>query len=80
MKSKAKQELKTALEKSMIQLATGQVYVEEIKTILDPNSGQVIRIEKTRKQIAPNANVQQFLAKSLIREKYNPLYYEEETE
>ena len=76
--SKAKLELKAELEKSMFDSAIGKVYVEEIKTILDPNNGTVIRVEKTRKQIPPNANLQQFLAKNFIPEKYHPLYCEED--
>lgn len=70
--NKAKSELKTELEKSMFDLATGKVFVEEIKTILDPNTSKVVRVEKTRKQIPPNANLQTFLAKNLIPEKYHP--------
>lgn len=76
--SKAKSELKIELEKSMFDLAIGKTYVEEIKTILDPNSGTVIRVEKTRKQIPPSANLQQFLAKNLIPEKYHPPCWEED--
>ena len=71
-------EEKAELEKSMFDSAIGKVYVEEIKTILDPNNGTVIRVEKTRKQIPPNANLQQFLAKNFIPEKYHPLYCEED--
>lgn len=74
---KAKTELKIELEKSMFELAVGKVYVEEIKTILDPNNGTVIRVEKTRKQIPPNANVQQFLAKNIMPEKYYPPRWED---
>ena len=74
---KAKTELKLELEKSMFDLAIGKVHVEEIKTILDPNNGTVIRVEKTRKQIPPSANLQQFLAKNFIPEKYNPIFSDE---
>ena len=69
---KAKSELKIELEKSMFELAIGKAFVEEIKTILDPNTGKVIRVEKTRKQLPPNANLQTFLAKNLMPEKYHP--------
>lgn len=68
----AKSEFRIELEKSMFDLATGKAYVEEIKTILDPNTGKVVRVEKTRKQLPPNANLQTFLAKNLIPEKYHP--------
>ena len=79
--AKAKAELKIELEKSMFDLAVGKTYVEEIKTILDPNTGKVIRVEKTRKQIPPNANLQTFLAKNLMPEKYHPPCWDnEETE
>ena len=56
----------------MFELAIGKAFVEEIKTILDPNTGKVIRVEKTRKQLPPNANLQTFLAKNLMPEKYHP--------
>ena len=69
---KARSELKIELEKSMFELAIGKAFVEEIKTILDPNTGKVIRVEKTRKQLPPNANLQTFLAKNLMPEKYHP--------
>ncbi|MBQ4403489.1 MAG: helix-turn-helix domain-containing protein [Selenomonadaceae bacterium] len=69
---KARAELRSELEKFMFDLATGKAYVEEIKTILDPSTGTVVRIEKTRKQLPPNANLQTFLAKNLIPEKYHP--------
>ena len=77
---KAKTELKIELERSMFDLAVGKVYVEEIKTILDPNNGTVIRVEKTRKQIPPSANLQQFLAKNFIPEKYHPPCWEDDTQ
>lgn len=77
---RAKTELKIELEKSMLDLAIGKVYVEEIKTILDPNNGTVIRVEKTRKQIPPSANVQQFLAKNLMPEKYHPPCWDNDSE
>ena len=70
--NKAKSELKTELEKSMFDLATGKVYVEDVKTVIDPATGEVLKIERTRKQIPPNANLQTFLAKNLIPEKYHP--------
>ncbi len=72
----ARLEFRIALENSMFDLAVGKTYVEEIKTILDPNNGTVIRVEKTRKQIPPNANLQTFLAKNLIPEKYHPPCWE----
>ena len=51
----AKSELKLELEKSMLNLAIGKAYVEEVKTILEPSTGKVTRVEKTRKQLPPNA-------------------------
>ena len=41
-----------------------------MKSVLDPKTGQVIRIEKTRKQIPPNAVMLIFLAKNRMKDKY----------
>lgn len=68
----AKSELRIELEKSMFDLAVGKAYVEDVKTIIDPATGEVLRIERTRKQLPPNANLQTFLAKNLMPEKYHP--------
>lgn len=76
--SKAKSEIKLELEKSMLNLAIGKAYVEEVKTVLDPLTGDVIRVEKTRKQLPPNANLQTFLAKNLMPEKYHPPCWDNE--
>ena len=76
--SKAKSEIKLELEKSMLNLAIGKAYVEEVKTVLDPSTGKVTRVEKTRKQLPPNANLQTFLAKNLMPEKYHPPCWDNE--
>ena len=67
---KARIQTNIEIENSMIDLACGKKYVEEIKTVLDPKTGQVIRIEKTRKQIPPNAVMLIFLAKNRMKDKY----------
>lgn len=54
----------------MFNLATGKMYVEEIKSILDPNTGKVLRIEKVRKQLPPNPTIQIFLAKNKMSDRY----------
>jgi len=58
------------LENAMFDLALGKAYVEEVKSVLDPKTGTVIRIEKTRKQIPPNPTTQIFLAKNRMPDKY----------
>lgn len=58
------------LENAMFDLALGRTYVEEVKSILDPKTGTVVRIEKTRKQIPPNPTTQIFLAKNRMPDKY----------
>lgn len=69
---KARLEFRIELEKSMFDLATGKAYVEEMKTVIDPDTRKVLRVEKTRRQLPPNANLQTFLAKNLMPEKYHP--------
>ena len=58
------------IENSMFELAWGRVYVEEIKTSLDPKTGEVSKIEKTRRQVPPNPTILIFLAKNRMRDKY----------
>ena len=58
------------LEKSMFDLATGKVYVEEVKSVIDPTTGKIIRVEKTKRQLPPNPTLQIFLAKNRMPEKY----------
>ena len=58
------------LEKSMFDLATGKSYVEEIKSVIDPNTGKILRIEKTKRQLPPNPALQMFLAKSRMPQRY----------
>lgn len=71
---KALKEAKTVpnldIEASMIDLACGHAYVEETKTVTDPKTGEVIKIETVRKQIPPNATMLIFLAKNRMRDKY----------
>ena len=58
------------LENAMFELALGRTYVEETKTILDPATRKVIRVETTKKQVPPNSTMQIFLAKNRMPEKY----------
>lgn len=58
------------IENAMFNLACGKTYVEEIKSVLNPESGKVIKIEKTRKQIPPSPIMLIFLAKNRMRDKY----------
>lgn len=58
------------LENAMFDLALGRIYVEEVKSVLDPKTGTVVRIEKTKKQIPPNPTTQIFLAKNRMPDKY----------
>ncbi len=71
---KALKEAKTIpnldIETSMIDLACGRAYTEEIKSTLDPKTGTIIKVEKVRKQIPPNPTMLIFLAKNRMRDKY----------
>lgn len=58
------------LERIMDLTATGKMESVEIRSIIDPISGQTVRIEKTVKQIPPNATMQIFLATNRMRDKY----------
>lgn len=67
------------IENSMFELACGKMYVEEIKTTVDPKDGSIAKIEKTRKQVPPNPVMLIFLAKTRMRDKYKdyaPVPYE----
>ena len=78
---KARVQINIEIENSMIDLACGNKFVEEIKSVLDPKTGQIIRIEKTKKQIPPSATMLIFLAKNRMRDKYkdySPVPYEPE--
>ena len=68
--SEAKEKPKIELENSMYKLATGQMYIEEVKTTLDPQGQRVTKIDKVRKQLPPNPQIQMFLAKAWMPEKY----------
>lgn len=68
--SEAKTKPKLELENAMYKLATGQMYIEETKTTLDPQGQRVTKIDKVRKQLPPNAQVQMFLARAWMPEKY----------
>ena len=75
---KALKEAKTLpnleIETSMIDLACGRAYVEEIKSIIDPVTKAIIKIEKIRKQIPPNVTMLIFLAKNRMRDKYRDYF------
>lgn len=80
---KAQQIPNLELENAMLELALGHSFTEETKSILDPNTRKVIRVEKTRKQIPPNATMQIFLAKNRMPDRYKdrlPVVPEQETE
>ena len=68
--SEAKKKPKLELENAMYKLATGQMYIEEVKTSLDPQGQRVTKIDKVKKQLPPNAQVQMFLARAWMPEKY----------
>ena len=79
---KARIQTNIEIENSMIDLACGKNFVEEIKSVLDPKTGQILRIEKTRKQIPPNAVMLIFLAKNRMKDKYKdyaPVPFESES-
>ena len=57
-------------ETSMIDLACGRAHTEEIKSIIDPKTGTIIKVEKVRKQIPPNPTMLIFLAKNRMRDRY----------
>lgn len=58
------------LENAMFELACGHSFVEEIKSILDPKTGSILKIEKVRRQIPPNPVMLIFLAKNKMRDRY----------
>lgn len=58
------------IETSMVDLACGRAFVEEIKSTIDPKTGTITKVEKVRKQIPPNATMLIFLAKNRMRDKY----------
>jgi len=68
--SEAKEKPKIELENSMFKLATGQMYIEETKTVLDPQGQKIVKIDKVRKQLPPNPQIQMFLARVWMPEKY----------
>ena len=68
--SEAKKKPKLELENAMYKLATGQMYVEEVRTSLDPQGQRVTKIDKVKKQLPPNAQIQMFLARAWMPEKY----------
>ena len=67
---KAKIQPNIELENAMFNLACGKTFVEEVKSVLDPKNGTILKIEKTRKQIPPSAILLIFLAKNRMRDKY----------
>ena len=62
------------IETTMIDLACGRAYTEETKATVDPKTGAVIKVEKFRKQIPPNATMLIFLAKNRMRDKYRDYF------
>lgn len=68
--SEAKEKPKLELENSMFKLATGQMFVEETRTTLDPQGQRVTKIDKVKKQLPPNPQIQMFLARAWMPEKY----------
>ena len=66
---KARIQTNIEIENAMIDLACGNKYVEEVKSVLGPKTGQIIKIEKTRRQVPPNAMLI-FLAKNRMKDKY----------
>lgn len=68
------------LENAMFNLATGKVFVEETRTVLDPNTGKVVRIERYKKQVPPNPTTQIFLAKNRMPDKYRDWYQKKSLE
>lgn len=70
------------IENAMFDLACGRVYAEDIKTLVDTKTGEVLKIEKIRKKIPPNALMLIFLAKNRMRDKYRdyaPVPFEPES-
>ena len=68
--AEAKEKPKLELENAMFKLATGQMFIEETKTTLDPQGQKVTKIDKVKKQLPPNAQIQMFLARSWMPDKY----------
>ena len=66
----AKRNPNIEIETSMIDLACGKAYVEETKSVIDPKTGEIIKIERVRKQIPPNPTMLIFLAKNRMRDRY----------
>ena len=67
---KAKRVPELEIENAMFELACGRVYVEEIKSTLDPKTGTILKVEKVRRQIPPNPVMLIFLAKNRMRDRY----------
>ena len=68
--SDAKEKPKLELENAMFKLATGKMQIEETKTTLDPQTQRVTKIDRVKKQLPPNAQMQMFLARAWMPEKY----------
>ena len=67
---KAKRVPELEIENAMFELACGHVYVEEIKSIIDPKNGEILKIEKIRRQVPPSPAMLIFLAKNRMRDRY----------
>ena len=68
--SEAKEKPKLELESAMYKMAIGQMFIEETKTTLDPQNQKIVKIDKVKKQLPPNVQVQMFLARMWMPEKY----------
>ena len=58
------------IETSMFDLACGRAFVEETRTILDPSTGKILKVERVKKQVPPSPAMLIFLAKNRMRDKY----------
>ena len=70
----AKRNPNIEIETSMIDLACGKAFIEEIRSVLDPKTGTIIKIEKLKKQIPPNPTMLIFLAKNRMRDRYRDYF------
>ena len=68
--SEAKEKPKLELENAMYKMAIGQMFIEETKTTLYPQNQKVVKIDKVKKQLPPNVQVQMFLARVWMPDKY----------
>lgn len=67
---KARQLSNEDLEHTMELTATGKMEIVEMRSIIDPASGQIVRAEKIVRQVPPNPTMQIFLATNRMKDKY----------